>query len=109
MNEAGQTLDPNMRFLQGPPTTMMTGFEGGHSMNQKNLELARSKFLLDKLTNKLPPELRQGMGQKLPPVTSDSARESVAGKTESTKVAPPVNTDGSIGHADEKQSKEVVT
>lgn len=88
---------------------MMTGFEGGHSMNQKNLELARSKFLLDKLTNKLPPELRQGMGQKLPPVTSDSARESVAGKTESTKVAPPVNTDGSIGHADEKQSKEVVT
>ena len=62
MNEAGEVLDPNMRFLQGPPTTMLTGFEGGHSMNQKNLELARSKFLLDKLTNKLPPELRQGMG-----------------------------------------------
>jgi hypothetical protein len=89
MAEAGQTLDPNMRFLQGPPTTMMTGFEGGHSMNQKNLELARSKFLLDKLTNKLPASLRQGMGQKLPPVTSDSARDSVAGKTESNKVPAP--------------------
>ena len=46
---------------------VMAGFEGGYSMNQKNLELARSKFLLDKLTGKLPPELRGGK-MKLPPL-----------------------------------------
>jgi hypothetical protein len=46
---------------------VMAGFEGGYSMNQKNLELARSKFLLDKLTGKLPPELRGGK-MKLPPI-----------------------------------------
>jgi len=60
-------LDPNMRLLQGPPAMVMAGFEGGYSMNQKNLELARSKFLLDKLTGKLPPELRGGK-MKLPPI-----------------------------------------
>lgn len=53
---------------------VMAGFEGGYSMNQKNLELARSKFLLDKLTGKLPPELRGGKAIKLPPL-SDSGRE----------------------------------
>ena len=42
-------MDTNMRLLQGPPAMVMAGFEGGYSMNQKNLELARSKFLLDKL------------------------------------------------------------
>jgi hypothetical protein len=51
-------LDPSMRLLQGPPAMVMAGFEGGYSMNQKNLELARSKFLLDKLTGKLPEHLR---------------------------------------------------
>jgi len=25
--------DPDMRLLQGPPATAMTGFEGGYSMN----------------------------------------------------------------------------
>jgi hypothetical protein len=51
----------------------MAGFEGGYSLNQKNLELARSKFLLDKLTNKLPSELRGGRVGKLPPL--DSTRD----------------------------------
>lgn len=37
-------------------------------MSQRNLEVARSKFLLDKLTGKLPPELRQGRSAKLPPL-----------------------------------------
>lgn len=37
------------------------GFEGGLSLSQKNLEQARTKFLLDKLTGKLPPEMRGGM------------------------------------------------
>ena len=60
------TLDPSMRLLQGPPAMVMAGFEGGYSMNQKNLELARSKFLLDKLTNKLPADLRNR--HKLPPL-----------------------------------------
>lgn len=78
MAQAGQSLDPSMRLLQGPPAMVMTGFEGGTSVNQKNLEMARSKFLLDKLTNKLPPELRGGKATKLPPLTTDSARESVA-------------------------------
>ena len=65
-------LDPNLRLLQGPPAMVMAGFEGGYSMNQKNLELARSKFLLDKLTNKLPQELRGK--HRLPPL-SESGRE----------------------------------
>jgi hypothetical protein len=68
----GTEVDPNLRLLQGPPAMVMAGFEGGYSMNQKNLELARSKFLLDKLTNKLPQELRGK--HKLPPL-SESGRE----------------------------------
>lgn len=59
-----------MRLLQGPPSMGMMSFEGGFSMNQKNLELARSKFLLDKLTGKLPPEMR-GKNKKLPKLSSD--------------------------------------
>lgn len=81
---AGQTstLDPNMRLLQGPPAMVMAGFEGGYSMNQKNLELARSKFLLDKLTGKLPPELRQGKGSKLQAIDDTQSRGSnMSGKS----------------------------
>jgi len=52
----------------------MMSFEGGFSMNQKNLELARSKFLLDKLTGKLPPELRGKHGQ-LPMISRDDLSE----------------------------------
>jgi len=57
---------------------VMAGFEGGYSMNQKNLELARGKFMLDKLTNKLPPELRSGKATRLPPL--DSGREGAASR-----------------------------
>jgi hypothetical protein len=44
-------------------------------MSQKNLEQARSKYLLDKLTGKLPAELRHG---KLQPIdgVSDAGRAS---------------------------------
>lgn len=56
---------------------VMAGFEGGYSMNQKNLEMARSKFLLDKLTGKLPPELRGGKAGKLPPL-SESGRDAMS-------------------------------
>jgi hypothetical protein len=59
-----------MRLLQGPPSMGMMSFEGGFSMNQKNLELARSKFLLDKLTGKLPPELR-GKHGSLPKLSDE--------------------------------------
>ena len=62
------TLDPNKKSLQILTPMMIAGFEGGHSMNQKNLELARSKFLLDKLTGKLPAELRGGLATRLPPL-----------------------------------------
>jgi hypothetical protein len=46
-------IDPN-RVVGGPPSLVFAGFEGGASLSQKNLEQARSKFLLDKLTGKLP-------------------------------------------------------
>jgi hypothetical protein len=74
-------LDPNLRLLQGPPAMMMAGFEGGYSMNQKNLELARSKFLLDKLTNKLPLELRGK--HRLPPLSEAGSRELIASRSQS--------------------------
>lgn len=48
--------------MSGPPAMVFAGFEGGVSLSQKNLEQARTKFLLDKLTGKLPPELRGGLG-----------------------------------------------
>ena len=61
-------VDPG-KIMQGPPSLVYAGFEGGASMSQKNLEQARSKYLLDKLTGKLPPELRQGTGKKLQPLS----------------------------------------
>ena len=48
-------VDPS-KVMSGPPALVYAGFEGGASMSQKNLEQARSKFLLDKLTGKLPPK-----------------------------------------------------
>ena len=41
--------------MLGPPSLVYAGFEGGVSTSQNNLEKARSKFLVDKLTGKLPP------------------------------------------------------
>jgi hypothetical protein len=67
MNQLQQSQMDNMRFLQGPPAMVMAGFEGGYSLGQKNLELARSKYLVDKLTGKLGEELRGKKG-KLPPL-----------------------------------------
>lgn len=46
-------MEPN-RIMLGPPSLVYAGFEGGASLSQNNLEKARSKFLVDKLTGKLP-------------------------------------------------------
>ena len=92
--QSGRALPPlasnqsefdNMRLLQGPPAVSMCGFEGGYSLGQKNLELARSKFLVDKLTGKLPEDLRRGtnraragsarVGGPLPPRRSSQRSE----------------------------------
>ena len=45
----------------------------GYECLNTAIDLARSKFLLDKLTNKLPLELRGGRAGKLPPL--DSTRD----------------------------------
>ena len=50
--------------MTGPPALVYAGFEGGASMSQKNLEQARSKYLLDKLTGKLPPRTLPPIGEK---------------------------------------------
>ena len=57
LNQSMPHVDPT-KIMAGPPSLVYAGFEGGASMSQKNLEQARSKYLLDKLTGKLPPELR---------------------------------------------------
>ena len=79
--------------MAGPPSLVYAGFEGGVSMSQKNLELARSKFLLDKLTNKLPKELRKGKGKILPPLddskSQHSASQSSIRKQEKTETVKP--------------------
>jgi hypothetical protein len=54
------------KLMAGPPSLVYAGFEGGESMSQKNLEQARCKFLLDKLTGKLPNR------QTLPPIPEGS-------------------------------------
>jgi hypothetical protein len=46
-------VDPS-KIMAGPPSLVYAGFEGGASLSQQNLEKARSKFLVDKLTGKLP-------------------------------------------------------
>jgi len=89
-----EELDPNMRLLQGPPAMVMAGFEGGYSMNQKNLELARSKFLLDKLTGKLPPELRSKASKRLlPPIDDTISQRSNQVSTKSLKGLEELNQD----------------
>jgi hypothetical protein len=65
--------------MSGPPALVYAGFEGGVSMSQKNLELARSKFLLDKLTGKLPKELRRG---KLPPLDDTHSQASMSASSQ---------------------------
>jgi len=63
-------IDPT-KVMSGPPALVYAGFEGGASMSQKNLEQARSKFLLDKLTGKLPP-------RTLPPLEKSLSQKSVS-------------------------------
>lgn len=55
-------------MISGPPAMIYAGFEGGMSLSQKNLEQARTKFLLDKLTGKLPAEMKGGIASVLPPL-----------------------------------------
>lgn len=63
-----KSVDPS-KIMSGPPALVYAGFEGGASMSQKNLEQARSKFLLDKLTGKLPP-------RQLPPLEKSASQRS---------------------------------
>ena len=65
-----QAVDPS-KVMSGPPALVYAGFEGGASMSQKNLEQARSKFLLDKLTGKLPP-------RTLPPIEETKSQRSAS-------------------------------
>ena len=82
-------IDPN-RVVGGPPSLVFAGFEGGASLSQKNLEQARSKFLLDKLTGKLPE--RKG---KLAPITAShtigilESQRQETNKSESVIKQPP--------------------
>jgi hypothetical protein len=64
--------------MSGPPSLVYAGFEGSASMSQKNLELARSKFLLDKITGKLPKELRSGKSKTLPPIDDNKSQHSTS-------------------------------
>lgn len=75
--------DPQ-KIMAGPPSLVYAGFEGGASLSQKNLELARSKFLLDKITGKLPKELRQGKSKALPPLGGADDTRSQATEGESS-------------------------
>jgi len=76
-----QSQMDHMRLLQGPPSMVMAGFEGGYSLGQKNLELARSKYLVDKLTGKLSEQIR-GKPGKLPPL--DSGRDGLMSQGSAT-------------------------
>ena len=69
-------VDPS-KVMSGPPALVYAGFEGGASMSQKNLEQARSKFLLDKLTGKLPP-------RTLPPLERPESQRSDSALVKST-------------------------
>lgn len=66
--------------MSGPPALVYAGFEGGASMSQKNLEQARSKFLLDKLTGKLPP-------RTLPPIEDAKSQRSQSDLHKGSSVA----------------------
>ena len=83
MNRTGTTkanfMDPN-RILTGPPNMTYAGFAGTPSISQKNLEQARSRYLLDKLTGKLPSEFRLSTATKTPKA---SMLPTVAGLTAS--------------------------
>lgn len=78
-------VDPS-RVMTGPPALVYAGFEGGASMSQKNLEQARSKYLLDKLTGKLPP-------RTLPPIGEKSDQRASTEEFKTTAAKPKVDTE----------------
>ena len=65
MREELQIQDPQ-KIMAGPPSLVYADFQGAPSMSQRNLELARSKYLVDKATGRLPPEIRKS--SHLPPI-----------------------------------------
>lgn len=101
----GNVVDPQ-RLMAGPPSLVYAGFEGGVSLSQKNLELARSKFLLDKLTGKLPAELRGGKAKVLPPIGVDDTKSLHSQSQVSVKKQEKPKSDIQTGHQsiDEKES-----
>jgi hypothetical protein len=97
-----QMADGTAKMLQGPPAMIYAGFEGGMSLSQKNLEQARTKFLLDKLTGKLPAELKGGNAQVLPPLnlTKDTPK-----KGTKSRGAMSTSSKSRAGDNDEKEVK----
>lgn len=67
---------------------VFAGFEGGLSISQKNLEQARGKFLLDKLTGKLPQDMmRAGLSTMLPPIIKDSPTNKKGPRSRGTHIS----------------------
>jgi hypothetical protein len=98
--------DPASKIMQGPPAMIYAGFEGGLSLSQKNLEQARTKFLVDKLTGKLP-ESRKDKPLMLAPLnllkdTPKKGPKSVSSKSRAddekeVKFAPGTSEDKAAG------------
>ena len=44
----------------GPPGILHADFAGGISISQKNLEGARIKYIIDKVTGRIPGDLKRG-------------------------------------------------
>ena len=84
---------------------VMAGFEGGYSLGQKNLELARSKYLVDKLTGKLSEELRKGKAGKLPPL-HESARDGLISRGSHGSSRNMIGDDKEDGEETKKDKKE---
>ena len=72
--------------MSGPPALVYAGFEGGASMSQKNLEQARSKFLLDKLTGKLPPRTLPPLQKSVSQISTSDLTKGAAASTAKPKV-----------------------
>jgi hypothetical protein len=62
-------------------------FEGGASISQKQLEQARSKFLLDKLTGKLSREMKGGMAMQLNPLMHDPNLEKKVSRSKASHIS----------------------
>ena len=93
------------KLFSGPPALVHAGFEGGMSISQRQIEHARSRFLLDKLTGKISTDYRQNFGGTLPPIDgvgmstpSRKGRRSVAESS-----APSESPRSSIRKADREE------